>query len=65
MRCSRIPTEVGSGRIDWEQLLPTAFDAGVRKFYVEQEPPFTMDRFDAIEKSRRFLVDFGLRRLKA
>jgi sugar phosphate isomerase/epimerase len=59
------PTEVGSGRMDWDNLLPAAFDAGVRKFYVEQEPPFKMDRFDAIDRSRRFLVDFGVQRIKA
>lgn len=27
-------------------LLPAAFNAGVRKF-VEQEPPFSIDRFEA------------------
>jgi len=59
------PTEVGSGRLDWPHLLPAAFEAGVRKFYVEQEPPFKMDRFDAIEKSRRFLTEFGVERIKA
>jgi sugar phosphate isomerase/epimerase len=59
------PTEVGSGSMDWARLLPTAFEAGVRKFYVEQEPPFKMDRFDAIDKSRRFLMDFGVDRIKA
>jgi sugar phosphate isomerase/epimerase len=59
------PTEVGSGRLDWQRLLPAAFEAGVRKFYVEQEPPFKMDRFDAIDKSRRFLMEFGVERIRA
>lgn len=49
------PAEVGSGRIDWRRLLPIAFASGVRKFYVEQEPPFTRDRFESIEISHRFL----------
>ena len=49
------PTEVGSGMIDWKKLLPAAYAAGVRKFYIEQEPPFTMDRFDAVAKSRAYL----------
>jgi sugar phosphate isomerase/epimerase len=52
---SQDPTEVGSGRLDWARILPAAFKAGVRKFYVEQEPPFTMDRFDAIAKSYTYL----------
>jgi hypothetical protein len=30
----------------------------VRKFYVEQEPPFSIDRFDAIGKSLAFLKAF-------
>ena len=52
------PTEVGAGKLPWPSLLPAAFNAGVRKFYVEQEPPFTMDRFDAIGKSLAFLKAF-------
>ena len=53
------PTEVGSGSLPWAKLLPAAWDAGVRQFYVEQEPPYTMDRFDAIEKSFRHLSTLG------
>lgn len=49
------PTEVGSGQIDWKKLLPAAYKAGVRHFYVEQEPPFTRDRFDALEISFKYL----------
>jgi sugar phosphate isomerase/epimerase len=53
------PTEVGSGKLPWAQMLPAAYDAGVRHFYVEQEPPYTMDRFDAIAKSFRHLSTLG------
>jgi hypothetical protein len=53
------PTEVGSGSLAWESLLPAAFAAGVRKFYVEQEPPFNGDRFQAIERSYRHLAAAG------
>jgi sugar phosphate isomerase/epimerase len=59
------PAEVGSGRLNWEKLLPAAWDAGVRKFYVEQEPPFTTDRFEAIGKSYRFLHEFEAGRIRA
>jgi sugar phosphate isomerase/epimerase len=52
------PTEVGSGKLPWPTLLPAAFNAGVRKFYVEQEPPFAGDRFEAIGKSLAFLKSF-------
>lgn len=49
-------TEVGSGRIDWKTVLPAAYAVGVRQFYVEQEPPFKMDRFDAVAQSFAYLM---------
>lgn len=52
------PTEVGAGKLPWPTLLPAAFNAGVRKFYVEQEPPFSIDRFEAIARSHAFLKGF-------
>lgn len=54
------PAEVGSGTLDWARILPAAYDAGVRHFYVEQEPPFTIPRIEAARKSYDFLA-----RLKA
>jgi sugar phosphate isomerase/epimerase len=50
------PTEVGSGVQDWAKLLPAAYDAGVRHFYVEQEPPFTIPRIEAARKSYQYLA---------
>ncbi|MEO6367001.1 MAG: sugar phosphate isomerase/epimerase [Steroidobacteraceae bacterium] len=52
------PIEVGAGSIPWKKILPVAFAVGVRKFYVEQEPPFTTDRFTAIGKSYQYLQAF-------
>jgi sugar phosphate isomerase/epimerase len=49
------PAEVGSGTLDWARILPAARAAGVRHFYVEQEPPFTMPRIEAARKSYTFL----------
>ncbi len=49
------PAEVGSGTLDWARILPAARAAGVRHFYVEQEPPFTMPRIEAARKSYAFL----------
>ncbi|MCE7797990.1 sugar phosphate isomerase/epimerase [Sphingobium sufflavum] len=49
------PAEVGSGKQDWARILPAAYDAGVRNFYVEQEPPFVIPRMDAVEKSFAYL----------
>lgn len=51
----QVPTEVGSGMVDWKILLPAAHKAGVRYFYIEQEPPFPGDRFDSVAKSSAYL----------
>ncbi|WP_374470197.1 sugar phosphate isomerase/epimerase family protein [Phenylobacterium sp.] len=50
------PTEVGSGRLDWKRLLPAAHAAGVRGFYVEQEPPFERPRVEAAKISHDYLA---------
>lgn len=55
---SQDPTEVGSGRLQWAKILPAALAAGVEHFYVEQEPPFEMDRLAAVTKSHGFLSRF-------
>jgi sugar phosphate isomerase/epimerase len=49
------PTEVGSGRLDWAKILPAAWKAGVRKYFVEQEAPFELPRLEAAAKSYSFL----------
>ncbi len=49
------PAEVGSGTLDWAKILPAAQTAGVRHFYVEQEPPFAIPRIEAARKSYDFL----------
>jgi sugar phosphate isomerase/epimerase len=49
------PAEVGSGTLDWAKILPAAYAAGVRHFYVEQEPPFAIPRMEAARKSYAFL----------
>ena len=48
-------TEVGSGVIEWRKVLHAAWRAGVRQFYVEQEPPYKLDRFEAAAKSYAYL----------
>ena len=50
------PVEVGYGMMNWPALLPAAYAAGVRGFYVEQEPPFTGSRIDAVTKSADYLL---------
>ena len=50
------PTEVGSGKLPWRTLLPAAYAAGVRGFYVEQEPPFARPRIEAAKISHDYLA---------
>jgi sugar phosphate isomerase/epimerase len=49
------PTEIGSGIIDWKRLLPAAYAAGIRDFFVEQEPPFERPRLEAARISVDYL----------
>ena len=49
------PTEVGSGIMNWPAILKAARIAGVRNFFVEQEPPFTGARIDSLKKSLSYL----------
>lgn len=50
------PTEVGSGRLPWTTLLPAAYAAGVRNFYVEREPPFVRPRLEAARMDYDYLA---------
>jgi sugar phosphate isomerase/epimerase len=50
------PTEVGGGMINWPKLLPAAYDAGVRGFFVEQEPPFAHSRLESAKISFDYLA---------
>ncbi len=50
------PTEVGSGALNWKTLLPAAYAAGVRGFFVEQEPPFARPRIEAAKICHDYLA---------
>jgi sugar phosphate isomerase/epimerase len=52
------PVEVGLGMLNWHKILPACIEAGVQHYYVEQEPPFTRDRFDSMKLSYDFLARF-------
>ncbi|HTV80556.1 MAG TPA: sugar phosphate isomerase/epimerase [Steroidobacteraceae bacterium] len=49
------PAEVGSGMLPWVRILDVAYATGVRKFFVEQEPPFKHDPLESIAISARYL----------
>jgi sugar phosphate isomerase/epimerase len=42
------PADIGTGIIDWKALLPAAYAAGVREFFVEQEAPFVKPRMESV-----------------
>lgn len=50
------PSDVGSGALDWTKILPVAYEAGVRYYYVEQEPPFAGPRMDAARTDYEYLA---------
>ncbi|MFI4885751.1 MAG: sugar phosphate isomerase/epimerase family protein [Steroidobacterales bacterium] len=56
------PADVGSGTLDWKSILPVGYDAGVRYYYVEQEPPFAGPRMDAARADYEYLARVGLKR---
>lgn len=49
------PAEVGKGIIGWKRVLPAAYKAGVRDFFVEQEPPFTDPPLVSVAKNFTYL----------
>jgi sugar phosphate isomerase/epimerase len=49
------PVVAGGGVMDWKRVLPALHRAGVEHWYVEQEPPFTMPRIEAVKQSFDFL----------
>ena len=49
------PAEVGSGMLPWVRILDVAYATGVRKFFVEQEPPFKHDPLESIAISAKYL----------
>jgi len=44
-------TSVGDGVIDWKRLLPAAYAAGVREYFVEHEPPFARPVLEMLRES--------------
>ena len=38
---AQAPAVIGTGSIDWHRLLPAAYSAGVRRFFIEHEPPYS------------------------
>ncbi|MGH8288443.1 MAG: sugar phosphate isomerase/epimerase family protein [Steroidobacteraceae bacterium] len=49
-------TDVGAGSLDWRAILPAGYEAGVRHYYVEQEPPFPATRMDAARADYEYLA---------
>ena len=49
------PADVGQGVGDWAKILPAAYDAGVRGFFIEQEPPFARSRLESMKTGFDYL----------
>ncbi len=50
------PADVGSGSLNWQRILPIAYEVGVRQYFVEQEPPFRVPRLVAARADYEFLI---------
>ena len=50
-------TPVGSGILPWRRILPAAFAAGVREFFVEQDGPVVDDRYEGMASSFHYLSE--------
>jgi sugar phosphate isomerase/epimerase len=51
---------VGSGNLDWPEILKAAEESGVEYVLVEQDEMYGCDPFAAVEDSYRFLASMGL-----
>jgi sugar phosphate isomerase/epimerase len=55
VRLETVATEIGKGVLDWSQILPAAWQAGVREFYIEQEGPYLRPPLDSLKMSFDYL----------
>lgn len=51
------PSRIGEGTIDFATILPLAYEAGTRGFFVEQEAPFVGDPLDDFAANYRTLSE--------
>lgn len=50
------PAVVGEGRQRWPSIFRAAAAAGVRHYYIEQEPPFAIPRIEAVRRGNAYLA---------
>jgi sugar phosphate isomerase/epimerase len=56
-----LPTEVGSGVMDWPAILQAAYTAGVRQYYIEQEAPFVLPPIESVKISFDYVTKVARR----
>lgn len=49
------PADIGAGKLDWTTIIPAGYAAGVRNFFLEQEPPFDKPRVESAEIGYKYL----------
>lgn len=52
---AQVPAIIGSGSIDWPRLLPAAYAAGVRRFFIEHEAPYTQSPLETVRLDFNYL----------
>jgi sugar phosphate isomerase/epimerase len=50
----------GSGMLNWHKILPACVDRALKHYFVEQEAPFTHDRFESVKISHDFWPNRGV-----
>ena len=53
------PATIGTGSIDWQRLLPAAYAAGVRLFFIEHEPPYTQSPLETVRLDFNYLKNLS------
>ena len=53
--------EVGEGNLDWDEIVATCDEIGVKDIFVEQDTNWSPDPFTSLEMSYNFLKKYGYR----
>ncbi len=52
------PTEIGNGNLDWDSIMKTAEEIGVKHYVVEQDDGFDGNAFNSLAQSAEFLKKY-------
>jgi len=56
-----VPIEIGKGVVKWGEILPLAYQTGIREYYIEQEGPYLRPPLESLRLSYKYLNDLAFR----